>query len=66
MFLYLYCNFIMPPKTSKTCKTKLNFKSNSHALNLHACIIYIRVNILPVCIFVHANANTHGSKFTYV
>ena len=36
-------------------------KSNSHAPNLHACIIYIRVNILPVCIFVHANANTHGS-----
>ena len=36
-------------------------KSNSHAPNLHACIIYIRVNILPVCIVAHANANTHGS-----
>ena len=36
-------------------------KSNSHAPNLHTCIIYIRVNILPVCIFAHANANTHGS-----
>ena len=36
-------------------------KSKMHAPNLHACIIYIRVNILPVCIFAHANANTHGS-----
>ena len=42
-----------------------SIKSNSHAPNLHACIIYIRVNILPVCIFAHANANTHGS-YTYV
>ena len=24
-------------------------KSNLHAPNLHTCIIYIRVNILPVC-----------------
>ena len=37
-----------------------SLKSNSHAPNLHACIIYIRVNILLVCIFAHANANTHG------
>ena len=36
-------------------------KSNSHAPNLHACIIYIHVNILPVCIFAHANANTYRS-----
>ena len=41
------------------CKECL--KSKLHAPNLHACIIYIRVNILPVCIFAHANANTHGS-----
>ena len=38
-----------------------SLKSNSHAPNLHACIIYIRVNILLVYIFVHANANTHES-----
>ena len=43
-----------------------HLKSNSHEPNLHACIIYICVNILPVCIFVHANANTHRSLFTYV
>ena len=37
-------------------------KSNSHAPNLHVCIINIRVpRILLVCIFAHANANTHGS-----
>ena len=41
---------------SKQC-----IKSNSHAPNLHTCIIYIRVNLLPVCIFAHANTNTHGS-----
>ena len=36
-------------------------KTNSQVPNLHACIIYIRINILPVCIFAHANANTHES-----
>ena len=30
------------------------------------CINYIRVNILLVCIFVHENANTYGSKFAYL
>ena len=27
----------------------VRLKSNSHAPNLHACIIYKRENILPVC-----------------
>ena len=44
---------------------KYLFNSNSHAPNLHACIIYIRVNILLVCL-AHANANTRGSEFAYV
>ena len=30
---------------------RTDHKFNLHAPNLHACIIYIRVNILPVCIF---------------
>ena len=46
-----------------------NVKSNSHAPNLHACIIYIHVNILPVCIFahgtqIHTGVNLHTCKLT--
>ena len=64
IFLLLPENvFIYDKYQSKYGKrAKLNdLKSNSHAPNLHACIIYICVNILLVCIFAHANANTHGS-----
>ena len=36
-------------------------KSNSHAPNLLASIIYSRVNIVRVYYFAHANVNTHGT-----
>ena len=48
-------------RTNSDRNVQLKFKSNSHAPNLHACIIYMRVNIILVCIFAHANANTHGT-----
>ena len=39
----------------------LELKSNSHAPNLLATIIYSRVNKVRVYYFAHANANTHGT-----
>ena len=46
---------------------KYREQSNSHAPNIHTCIIYIhlRVNLLDVGKIAHANANTYEIIFTY-
>ena len=43
---------------------RARLKSKWHAPNIHACIIYIRVNILSVCILrmrtqIHTGVNLH-------
>ena len=45
----------------KTVAKLLRMKSNSHAPNLLASIIYSRVNKVRAYYFAHANANTPGT-----
>ena len=58
-FLRQFTNAIVHILTGNIIKRYL--KSNSHAPNLLASIIYSRVNIVRVYYFAHANPNTHGT-----